>query len=157
MPFQEPYIQDDEVPPLLKATLHMDDSFTGLRRDLLQPYPDPSDSHVHYTIWHEAELATRERAENAIAYWVVYRVLPDLDDDVAYFLCRRFDQASEFIRSLYIGGQDTIFMHDGLETNEALQWMLCSWWEEHGIVKAYFEDLESFEKTDEDNDNLARN
>jgi hypothetical protein len=141
----EPYSQHGSVHPILKATLHMDEAFEGFRRDLIQPFAEPATSDEHWTVWHAHELRCRPQWEDAIEYWLANCVRPPLDDGTAYFLCRRFDQVSEFLKNLFVQDLTTVFAHPGLSLNEFLRWMLLDWWESHGIREAYFEDLERYE------------
>jgi hypothetical protein len=150
MPKNDAHSEPESVPPLLLATLHLDEAFAGFRRDLVQPFGEPASSEEHWTVWHAFEQRTEERSERAIEFWLAHRTRPPVDDDVAYFLCRRFDEASSFIQSLFLEDQTTIFTHTGSTLDDVLRWVLFEWWDAHGRREAYFADLEQYERKYED-------
>jgi len=140
----------ENVSPLLLATLHLDQAFAGFRRDVIQPFGEPISSKEHWTAWHNFEQQTQERCERAIEFWIVHRTRPPLDDDVAYFLCRRFDQASFFVQNLFLEDQTTIFTYAGNSLDDVLRWTLIDWWEAHGRREAFYADLKQYENEHED-------
>lgn len=140
------YYEPAIVHPLLTASLHMDEAFKGFRRDLIPPFDEPSTSDEHWTIWHERELCSRPSCETGIKQWIADRSRPPLDDEVAFYLCCRFDQVSDFLQSLFLADQTTVFSYAGLSLDEFLWWLLVDWWDSHGRREAYFEDLEIFER-----------
>ena len=76
---------------------------------------------------------------------MIHRRLPDMADDAAFFVCRRFDQASDFAQNLFLRNQTTVFSHVGVSLDHVVWWLLVDWWEDHGRREAFFEDLELFE------------
>ena len=91
--------------------------------------------------WHKSEKDSKSLCEEVIDCWIRTKELPPIDrDDAAFFLIRRFDQASDFIQNLFLGSFSSIFAHPGYTTDEVLRWCLCEWWDEHGSRIAYCED-----------------
>lgn len=146
----DPYYESPWSHPLLKASLDMDQSFEGLRRDLIQPFAEPATSDEHWKVWHGGELRCRPQCEQAGVFWIEHRFLPPLEDEAAYFLCRRFDQASNFLQNLFDRDGMTVVSHGELSLDEFLWWVLVVWWDAHGRGEAYFEDLQSYEFKHED-------
>jgi hypothetical protein len=138
----------NEVPSILEATLHIDEQFTSIRRDILQPFDDPSEGDKdYYSLWMEAELGCRQRCEAHVDYWLETRSLrPLTHDDEIFFLCHRFDQASNYIQNLYLRDCSSIVDFGNRTDKEILQWFLVEWWNEHGSRLANCDDLISFEE-----------
>jgi hypothetical protein len=147
----DPHFGPRAIPPLLKATLQLDETFNGLRRDLLPPFEAPGSHDEHYEAWHAAEIRTAGKCEEAIRFWIVNRFLPPLEDDVQFFLCQRFEQVAQFVQNFFLPDQTTAITHTGLDVDGFLYWMLVDWWAAHGIREAYYEDVDRFELSrDED-------
>eukprot|EP00112_Aurelia_sp_Birch-Aquarium-sp1_P009655 Seg21027.2 transcript_id=Seg21027.2/GoldUCD/mRNA.D3Y31 product="hypothetical protein" protein_id=Seg21027.2/GoldUCD/D3Y31 len=122
----------------------MEESFMGLRRDIIQPFPSPTeDNDLDYLeLWFDAEKKSRPLCEKIVDEWIRTKILPPIDDDsAAYFLIRRFDTASEFIKNHFLDDLSSVFSYDGYTTDEVLKWCLSDWWYEHGSTKSSWEDL----------------
>ena len=137
------------VPPLLYMTLEMEESVKVIRSGILRPFPEPGPDATagdYMDVWDQADKECRQACEEAIRYWLEHRTLPILDDPEAYFLCRRFDQASEFLQNLFLRDQTTVFSCGDSSLHEVLWWTLVDWWEEHGSRIAFFQDEEESER-----------
>lgn len=143
------YIRDpnDPVHPLLKATLHLDETFDkGLRGDLIQPFPEPGPKDDYHDIWMKNEVSTRPESEEVIEFWIPHRHLPgEVGAATLFFLCKRFDQVSHFVRCMFLKQRDTIFSYDGLLLDDALWWLLVPWWDEHGSLESLIADSTEWE------------
>ncbi|MBP6603846.1 MAG: hypothetical protein KA250_18670 [Verrucomicrobiales bacterium] len=139
---------NDTVHPLLKATLHLDETFDGgMRHDLIQPFPVPGPEDEYMDVWREAEALTHPECEQVIRFWIGHRHLPeDVSPYALFFLCKRFDQASHFVQNMFLGQKTTIFSYQNYSIDEVLWWLLVPWWGEHGSRDALFEDLEVWER-----------
>lgn len=142
------------IPPILLATLHMDEAVDVFRRYTSRPFSGPSEDDAMWDAWHVAEVGCRDRCEQAILHWLVHRTLPILDDDEAYFLRRRFDASSMFLQQFFMEDQTSIFSHTGNSVNDVLWWVLVHWWEKHGVGEAWWEDLEQEEQQIEVSDQI---
>ena len=140
--------EEDGAPvhPLMLAAGQLEDAFEGFRHDLLLPFARPADSNEYSNVWHGLELRFRPRCEEAIVSWIENRVRPELEDETAYFLCRRFDHVANFLGDLFLQDGTTVLDHPGLSTDEFLWWALVHWWEARGIGEAFLDDLERFER-----------
>ena len=139
---------DDPVHPLLKATLHLDETFDGgMRRDLIQPFPEPGPEDEYMDVWREAEERTHHECEQVIEFWIGHRHLPeDVSPAALFFLCRRFEQASHFVQNMFLDQSWTVFSYADYSIEEVLRWLLVPWWKEHGSREAVFEDLAIWER-----------
>lgn len=139
---EDPMSNMDGVPAILTATLEMDECVKVVRRHVTQPFSDPPKKFAEndYTsVWLEAKKACRQECEEGVEQWLRNRTFPIVDDAAAFFLVRRFDQASLFLQSLFDDDQESPFM--ALRSlNEMLRWTLTTWWEEHGWLLAMSED-----------------
>lgn len=140
--WDDPMSNIDGVPPILTATVHMDECVKVVRNHLAQPFPDPppESAENNFTrIWLAAEKACRQECEDGIELWLLNRTFPILDDDASFFLVRRLDQASIFLQSLFDEDHESPFM--ALRpVDEMLRWSLTTWWENHGWLLAVLED-----------------
>ncbi len=140
---------ESELHPYLVAAYELNDTFAGLRHDVLTPFPPPADSHVHFDIWHQHELASRPECDVAVGHWLDQHVLPELSDGALFYLKHRFDYFAEFLRSLVLEDGSTILEYPSVDHRDFIDWGLIEWWESHGIREAYFEDLAMYEHQQE--------
>lgn len=128
------------VPPLLHATWLMDQTVGVFRRHIEPPFA-PALTAVpvgdYMNEWYRAEAESRQECEAAVAQWLEARTLPVLGDAAAYFLCHRFDQASDFLQNLFLWDQTTVFSCGDLSLDEVLRWVWVEWWQEHGSRMAW--------------------
>ena len=132
----------DGVPPLLLATLHMDEAVEVFRMgSSLRSFPGPSAADPNWEAWHVAERECRDRCEVAIRSWVSSKIFPILDDHEAYFLRRRFDHVSMFLQRLFLQDQSSPFSHVCDALDELVWWALVDWWDAWGAWEVFLADL----------------
>ncbi|MEI6178383.1 MAG: hypothetical protein WCS43_15935 [Verrucomicrobiota bacterium] len=144
--------EDHDTEPvleLLTASQDMARACWMLRGTIVLPFSSPTSSDAYWNAWHERESHCRKDCNEAIVYWIQHRRLPLLGaDDVAFYLCRRFDQVSNFVQNLFSEDGKTVFYSE-ISLEHLLLWLLIDWWDAHGKREAFFEDLAAFEEDEE--------
>ena len=125
----------------ITAAEEFEEAITELRKQQSPPEINWTTAREFWDGWHGYETLCRSSCENAILQWWETGTFPSVNAETAYFICRRFDSASDFLWSLVLNDGKTVLGHPHVSNLEFTKWLLVPWWESHGAKAAFYEEL----------------